>query len=231
MRCVRLVVLFCVFGIACAYAQNGEEKFGPTMEKMEITMLNVALIKDDSTEYEIFSGEETINVLAANPGQVISQLVNNVSVPSGNYTSVRVTVSRLAKMKMYLDIPEVGRVMQTTATGVEMAFPEGPTSNNLLDPNDYAEFTFLQPEGGGGPDQNMDPSELEAAPGGATPTSVGSMAKSSPEGVFNLVVEDGKTTTFSMNFPEGSGEGMDQEGKGNLENPVGASEYEVGSPS
>lgn len=222
---ILLVLIAALLGI-CGTAQSIEVE--PTMEKMSIYILQVELVKDDGSLVTIFSGEKEINPDAANPGDVIGDIIQGASVPVGTYTSVRVTMSRLGIMKMYLDIPGTGRVMQTTSSGIQQGFGEPPT---VLDPSNYSEFRFILPEN---PETGMSKDGMQAAPAGATPSSIGSFVKSPPEGAFPpLTVEKDKTTTLKMGFGGGApdqGFGPDGGGGGSFSNPAKDSDYTITPP-
>lgn len=227
MRCL-IAVLF--FSVLLSGISNAQPRFEPTMEKMAVYMLQVQLVRDNGDLVTIFSGEKEINPQSANPGQVIEDIVQSAPVPPGTYTNVRVTMSRLTVMKMYLEIPGVGRVMQTTANGIEEGFrPEGPPPNTV-DPSHYGELRFLMPEN---PDEGKGPDSMTPVASDISPSDAGTIIKEPPAGVFpTLVVEEGKTTTFTMGF--GSGEpdrGYDQNGSGgDFKNPTQDSNFEATGP-
>lgn len=230
-KLVVIVVLFWGFSsIVFAQPPGPGEHIEPTMEKMEVYMLAVSLVRDDGAQVQIFSGEKAINPIGTNPGDVIGEIVRNYPVPPGTYTSIQVTMSRLNTMKMYLEIPSIGRLMQTTTNGIQQSFSPDPEIDppDPLDPAEYGEFRFIMPED---PDAGMGPDAMEPA-GDVTPSDAGSFTKSSPPGAFTVIVEEGKTTEILMGVGSGApDQGYDETGDGGeFKNPTKDSDFRGGQP-
>lgn len=228
MRWNCLALIFLLLGLSSIIFAD-PPLVEPTIEKMEVYMLAVSLIKDDGTQVEIFNGEKAINPMVTNPGEVIGEIARNYPVPVGTYTNVQVTMSRLNTMKMYLDIPGVGRLMQTTANGIEKGFSPDPEHipPTTVDPANYSEFRFLMPDN---PDQDMGPDAMEPA-GDVSPSDAGSFTKSPPAGAFTIIVEEGKTTEILMGMGSGApDQGYNEGGGGDFKNPTKNSDFRSGQP-
>lgn len=102
---MRAVVLWagvtlCVMmraGDAAAASGNADGTYTVTITKVEVS-------QDSGTTYTtIFSGSQDINIASVNAGAVAAGLANGVTVDSGTYNRVRVTIGSTLQLKGYVN--------------------------------------------------------------------------------------------------------------------------------
>ncbi len=104
-----------------------------------VTITKVEVSKDGGTTYTtIFSGSQDINIASVNAGAVAAGLANGVTVESGTYDRVRVTIGATLQVKGYVN------------NGATTIYTDGTTfSTNVGGANtpggNYAVSTFTIP--------------------------------------------------------------------------------------
>ena len=104
-----------------------------------ITITKVEVSKDSGTTYTtIFSGSQDINIASVNAGAVAAGLANGVTVDSGTYDRVRVTIGANLQVKGYVNNGATTIYTDGTTFSTNSAAADTPGSS-------YAISTFTVP--------------------------------------------------------------------------------------
>ena len=106
MRRVRRVALLCGGVALCVMLRAGqaEAASGNADGTYTVTITKVEVSKDSGTTYTtIFSGSQDINIASVSAGAVAAGLANGVTVDSGTYVRVQVTIGASLQVKGYVN--------------------------------------------------------------------------------------------------------------------------------
>ena len=107
MRLVRVLTLgmgwAVAFGLCCDVSRT-EAASGDAAGTYTVTITKVEISKDSGTTYiTIFEGSQAINIAAANAGAVAAGLASGVTLDTGVYDRVRVTLAATMQVKGFVN--------------------------------------------------------------------------------------------------------------------------------